>query len=111
MANLPQMYCETASNAVFLFETQIVYPVDVVKHRFCYALRKGTGGAMNYSSDKLGGNELGIYLGILVGIVMLQTTGQILGLAICPAIGFGLGALLDRITSQINLHQRWFEEE
>lgn len=111
VANLPQMYCETASNAVFLFETQIVHPVDVVKHRFCYALHKGTGGAMDYSSDKLGGNELGIYLGILVGIVLFQSTGQIIGLVLCPIVGFAFGTWLDRITYYINLRQGWLEEE
>ncbi len=61
--------------------------------------------------NKLTGKELGMYLGILVGIAVLQTAGQIIGLMLCPIIGFAFGGLLDCITHHINLRQGWFEEE
>lgn len=66
---------------------------------------------MDDRRDKLGGSELGIYLGILCGVALLQSTGQIIGLALCPLIGFAFGILLDHITNQINLRQGWLDEE
>ncbi len=66
---------------------------------------------MQYSQDRLTGKELGMYVGILVGIVILQATGEILGLVVCPIVGFVLGMLVDRIAGQSNLRQEWSEDE
>lgn len=66
---------------------------------------------MRYSQDRLTGKELGMYVGILVSIVVLQATGEILGLVVCPIVGFVLGMLADRIADHSNLRQGWSEDE
>ncbi|MBI5033952.1 MAG: hypothetical protein HZB51_25815 [Chloroflexi bacterium] len=66
---------------------------------------------MYQSREMLTGKELGLYLGILSGIAVLQSSGQIAGLVICAIIGIAMGAVVDQITKRINLRLGWTEEE
>lgn len=66
---------------------------------------------MDDSLDKLTGGELGVYMGILSGIAMLQSTGQFLWLLGCPIIGLAFGKSVDWITQRLNWHLGWTEEE
>ena len=69
------------------------------------------GGTMYQSREMLTGKELGLYLGILSGIAVLQSSGQIAGLVICAIIGVAMGAVVDQITKRINLRLGCTEEE
>ena len=66
---------------------------------------------MEYT-NKLTGKELGVYLGILCGIALVQATGLILDLVVCSIIGFALGTWIDQVArTNCPHHNRWLEEE
>lgn len=62
---------------------------------------------MNSSHDKLTGGELAIYLSVLAGILIWQTTAQVFEVVICGVFALVFGILLDRIA----VHAESIEEE
>lgn len=63
---------------------------------------------MEYSQDHMTSQELGLSLGILMGIAALQSTGDVFALLTLTIIGSGLGMLVGRL---IHSHRSWTEEE
>ncbi len=63
---------------------------------------------MEYARDRVRYEELGMSLGILTGIAILQGTGSVFALLALTIIGTGLGLLVGRIRLA---HPNWAEEE
>jgi hypothetical protein len=66
---------------------------------------------MEFSQDRMTSQELGLSLGILMGIAALQSTGSMIALFALTVVGAGLGLLIGRInpSHQSRAEEHWWQ--
>jgi hypothetical protein len=99
----------TFFEAIYLNDPKSIQSDDgAIRESMYSAGEEKKGGTMPYSRDLLTWEELGLCVGILMGITVLQSTGSVLALLALPFIGTVLGMVVARLSHS---HPGWAEEE